>query len=408
MPLRRNLGFLGTVALSVGGMAPTLSMSVTGVQVVHPSAGGTARVSPRRLGLCLHRQDARSGRRFCRDLDAARHLHHVPAGLGARHGGVHASLPAPHGNRDSRDWLPIALILWALVWLLVWRGISLTARSVIAVEAVSLLLIAALIVVIFVRLGTGNAPGRQTLTPDVFKLPRGTGLAAVGFACTYGILSFGGFESSISAGEESCRPTEAIPRSVLAAVLFGTVFYAFCVSGQVLGFGAGPAGVARFARSTAPLGDLTLIYVGPAMAAVLSALGAALVGVAVASRTLYALARDRILASALATVSHQTGTPVGAAKASMTLKFPLLRAFALAGTGALDAFFYPVTTGAVSLLMAYALASVSVLRLYVLFCHLTPGPAPPHGLFPYLVEGLARARAHGRGRTPASQRRPRA
>ena len=50
-----------------------------------------------------------------------------------------------------------------------------------------------------------------------------------------------------------------------------------------------------------------LIYVGPAMAAVLSALGAALVGVAVASRTLYALARDRILASALATVSHRPG-----------------------------------------------------------------------------------------------------
>jgi amino acid transporter len=197
-------------------------------------------------------------------------------------------------------------------------------------------------------------------------------LAAVGFACTYGILSFGGFESSISAGEESCRPAEAIPRSVVAAVLFGTVFYAFCVSGQVLGFGTGPAGVARFACSTAPLGDLALIYVGPAMAAVLdvaavlSALGAALVGVAVASRTLYALARDRILASALATVSHQTGTPAGAVTASMTLTFALLLAFGLAGTGALDAFFYLATTGALSLLMVYVLVSVSALRLYVL------------------------------------------
>jgi amino acid transporter len=109
------------------------------------------------------------------------------------------------------DWLPIALLLLALVWLLAWRGLSLTGRSVMAVEAVSLLLIAAPIVVIFVRLGTRNAPGHQTQTPDVFKLPRGTGLAAVGFACTYGILSFGGFEPSISAGEESCRPTEAIP-----------------------------------------------------------------------------------------------------------------------------------------------------------------------------------------------------
>jgi len=309
------------------------------------------------------------------------------------------------------DWLPIALILWALVWLLVWRGISLTARSVIAVEAVSLLLIAALIVVIFVRLGTGNAPGHQTLTPDVFKLPRGTGLAAVRLACTYGILSFGGFESSISAGEESCRPTEAIPRSVVAAVLFGTVFYAFCVSGQVLGFGAGPAGVARFARSTAPLGDLTLIYVGPAMAAVLSALGAALVGVAVASRTLCALACDRILASALATVSHQTGTPVGAVTANMALTFALLLSFGVAGTGALDAFFYLAMIGALSLLVGYVLVSVSALRLhmhgrdkrrlpaavlplggavaalYVLYRNLIPAPAFPYSLFPYLAGG---------------------
>jgi hypothetical protein len=44
----------------------------------------------------------------------------------------------------------------------------LTVRSVIAVEAVSLLLITAQIVVIFVRPGTGNAPGHRTLTPDVF------------------------------------------------------------------------------------------------------------------------------------------------------------------------------------------------------------------------------------------------
>ncbi len=31
--LRRDLGFWGTAALPVGGMAPTLAMSVTGVQV---------------------------------------------------------------------------------------------------------------------------------------------------------------------------------------------------------------------------------------------------------------------------------------------------------------------------------------------------------------------------------------
>ena len=32
MPLSRNLGFAGTATLSAGGMVPTLSMPVTGVQ----------------------------------------------------------------------------------------------------------------------------------------------------------------------------------------------------------------------------------------------------------------------------------------------------------------------------------------------------------------------------------------
>jgi len=44
---------------------------------------------------------------------------------------------------------------------------------------------------------------------------------------------------------------------------------------------------------------------------------------------------DRILASALAAVSHQTGTPAGAVTASMTLTFALLLALGLAGTGTL-------------------------------------------------------------------------
>jgi hypothetical protein len=39
----------------------------------------------------------------------------------------------------------------------------------------------------------------------------------------------------------------------------------------------------------------------------LGEVGGAVVGVTVASRTLYAPARDRILARALATVAHQTG-----------------------------------------------------------------------------------------------------
>jgi amino acid transporter len=286
---------------------------------------------------------------------------------------------------------------------------------VIAVEAVSLLLIAALIAIIYLRLGLGHPPGHQRLTGRVFDIPPGTSLSTIALAGTFGILSFGGFESAMSAGEESQRPTQVIPRSIVAAVVFGAVFYVFCISGQVLGFGAYPAGVSMFAHSTAPLGDLAHAYVGPAMAdlldvaAVLSSLGAALVGVAVASRTLFALARDRVIATGISRTSAKTHAPLTAVAASMLLTLVALLAFGLAGTSALDAFFYLATIGTLSILVLYVLVSVSAIwlqlqartrrqllalllpaggafvALYVLYRNLVPAPAFPYNLFPYIV-----------------------
>jgi amino acid transporter len=323
-----------------------------------------------------------------------------------RHSGVSANV----------DWLPIALVSWVLVWVLVARGIRLTAGSVIAVEALSLVLIAVLITVIFVRVGDGTAPGHHVLNLDVVKIPAGTGLSTIALAGTFGILSFGGFESAMSAGEESQQPRRVIPRSIIAAVAFGAVFYVVCISGQVFGFGTGAGGVGQFAHSSAPLGDLARSYVGQVMAdlldvaAVLSSLGAALVGVAVASRTLFALARDGVLSSRLAAVSHTTGTPTGAVAASMILTLGVLLGFGIGGTSALDAFFYLATIGTLSLLVLYMLVSVSAMTLelqaragdrslvgllvpiggaavalYVLYRNVVPAPASPYDVFPYLV-----------------------
>jgi amino acid transporter len=144
------------------------------------------------------------------------------------------------------------------------------------------------------------------------------------------------------------------------------------------------------------------------VAAILSSLGAALVGVAVASRTLYALARDRLLAGEISATSARTGTPVGAVTASMALTLVALLAFGIAGTSALDAFFYLATIGTLSILIVYVLVSVSAARLevsvrarlgvllplggalvalYVLYRNLVPAPAFPYNLFPYIVAG---------------------
>ena len=176
-------------------MAPTLAMSVTGVQVVRllGRAAPLAYVLAGGVMLLI-------GYGFVRLSAAFSHAGSVYAFIGKTLGpgagfvatwmlfGTYVVFPPVSalgmaaftqaflrhtGLAAHVAWLPLALISWLLVWLLVARGIRLTARSVIAVEAVSLLLITALIVVIFVRLGTGHAPGRAD--PDGRCVPASAG-----------------------------------------------------------------------------------------------------------------------------------------------------------------------------------------------------------------------------------------
>lgn len=437
--LRRDLGFWGTASLCVGGMAPTLAMSVTGVQAAR-LLGRAAPLAYVLAGVGM----VFIGYGFVRLSAAFSHAGSVYAFIGKTLGphagffagwaliGTYIVFPpvsalgmaafgqafARHaGISSSVDWFPLALVSWALVWLLASRGIRLTAASVIGVEAVSLVLITVLVGVIFVRLAFGDPPDMQTLNGRVFSVPDGTGLGTIALAGTFGILSFGGFESAMSVGEESHRPRRMIPRSIVAAVLFGLVFYVVCIAAQTLGFGTDAAGAARFAHSSAPLGDLARVYVGSAMAevldlaALLSALGAALAGVAVASRTLFALGRDGVFGRRLADVSPGTGTPAVAVAASMVLTLAQLVGLRAAGISALSGFFYLATLGVLSLLVLYMLVSVSALRLvvarvrpasrlelllpcggvavagYVLYRNLVPAPASPFDVFPYVVAG---------------------
>src|SRR5205814_9766621 len=120
-----------------------------------------------------------------------------------------------------------------------------------------------------------------------------------------GFLSLAGFESAGSLGEEADAPTRSLPRSLVAAVGVGAVFYVVCESVQTLGFGTGPAGVRAFAGSQAPLSDLATAYAGAgladvlSLAAVASAIGSGLGCASVGAPMLYALVRHRWLTPSL-------------------------------------------------------------------------------------------------------------
>src|SRR5436305_9883251 len=184
--LRRQIGFLGTISLSVGVMAPTLAMSLTGVQAsglvgrAAPlayafAAVGVAFVSYGFIRLSSHFSHAGSVYAF------------TGLSLGPRAGfvsgwallGTYIVFPTVSimgiaifgtaflrstGIASSPPWWPLALAGWALIGILAFRGARTTVRSLLAVEVAAVALILALVAVIFVKLATGGAAAGPAYT----------------------------------------------------------------------------------------------------------------------------------------------------------------------------------------------------------------------------------------------------
>ena len=433
--LRRELHFTETAAVSVGVMAPTLAMSVTGVA----AASALGRAAPLAFVFAVLGVGfvAYGFVRLAGEFSHAGSVYaFVGNTLGPRPGflagwallGTYLVFPPVSimgvtifgrafldttGLAHDADWYPLALAAWVVIWGLAAWGVRPTARSLLAFEVVSVCLILVLMGVIFWRLAAGTAPSGQPLSGRVFVLPPGVGVSTLALASTAGFLAFAGFESAGSLGEETAVPTRRIPRAIVTAVVFGAVFYVACITAQSLGFGINAAGVSAFQHSQAPLGDLARRYVGTPLAslldlgAVLSALGAGLGGVTVAARMMFAFGRDGLAARRLSAVSAATGVPQRALAVEMLFGLALLTAFRLAGNSALNVFFFLATIGTLSLLVMYVLTNVAAARHlgrrsllqvvapaggvliagYVLYDNVWPVPAAPYEFFPYLVLG---------------------
>src|SRR4051794_29695139 len=430
------------MSVSMGVMAPTLAMSITGVEPARllgraaPYAYVSAAVGVALVAygfVRLSAEVASAGSVYAFVSHAAGPRAGFVAGWAML--GTYLVFPAVSiaafavfgralldhaGIAAQAAWQPIALVGWLVVFGLASRDVRTAARSLLAFEAAAVALILVLMAIIVVRLATGDAPRGQDINADFLRVPGGTPVSTIALAATAGFLSFAGFESAGSFGEEATRPTQLIPRAIVTAIAVGAVFYVACEIVQTLGFGTDAAGVRAFATSGAPLGDLAGAYVGSGMAALLdlvavvSAVGAGLGCASVGARMLFAMGRDGRLPGALARVSPRTGAPVAGLAVIGTLDLFGLVAFGIAGTEPMTVFFYFATVGVLSLLVMYVLANVAAARhlprreavvpvlgiavaAYTLYRNVWPVPDWPFSAFPYVVAawllvGLAIAR----------------
>lgn len=386
--LRRVLGFWGTASLSVGVMAPTLAMSIVGPE----PARVVGRAAPLAFGLAALLVFAVSAG-FVRLSAEFAHAGSVYAfvgrSLGPRAGvftgwtmlGTYLVFPwvsvagitvfgAAFLDVLGRavDWYLLALLGWLAVGVLAAGGLRVAVRAMIVFEIAAVLLILALMAVVVVAVGTGTAPRGQELSGAVFALPDAVPFGALVVAATAAFLAFCGFEAAGSLGEEAHVPRRSVPRAMLASVALGAVFYVACVTVQVWGFGVDPAGVAAFAASAAPLGELADSYIGPAMAAALhavalvSAVGAGLGCAMVAVRMLFAFGRDGLVPAALGRVARRTGVPSVALAVEMAVGLVLITAFRLAGAPPVRMFVVLATIGVLHLLVMYAITNLAAVR----------------------------------------------
>jgi amino acid transporter len=292
----------------------------------------------------------------------------IGAGSGIEIGLFITQLLHDFGIDVNPDWLVVTVIALALVVIIGRREVHIITRVLLFAELIGALFVVVLNIVIFVRVGTGHAPGAQTFSWKFLELPAGTDIGVIGAAAVFGFLAFAGFEGAAALGEETTNPKRDIPRALKIAIIVVGAFYLMSIIAQSVGYGLDASGIKKFGASSAPYGELARAYVGPWLADILTlaatiSLFAICIGtLSGAARVLYALTRDSGgKNNPLAKVSAH-GSPTNALTVVAVLALIVIVIERLTGAAVLDATFWSLTIGTIGLLVAYVLATVGATR----------------------------------------------
>jgi amino acid transporter len=295
----------------------------------------------------------------------------LTTGLGVLIGGyVHDNLlPVWEIDLDLPIWLWDAIFA-ALLFVVLYFGVKISTRVQLTLALISIAVVLIFFITVIADLGSGNDIAKAfDPTPD----PDGFG--GILFGVLYGVLIFVGFETAANLAEETAEPKRSIPRAVLGAVVIVSIFYVIAAYTEVAGFGFDLAVITSPEVAGAPLFALgapgspagSEFWLKILLLVVFLDMLAVYVGAAVAStRGLFAMARDRRLPRAFASVSKRYGTPSGAIFLLIAIQALLILAsegwddlFALEGLPHyFSLFVWCSTFGAFALIVVYFLLSV--------------------------------------------------
>ncbi len=301
-------------------------------------------------------------------------------------------------------WVAVSVAAIVIATYLAYRDMRLAARLMLVLEAISVLAIVVLGVIVLEKVSAHGGLSAAPFAPSPVY-----GWSGVGYGMVFAVLSFAGFEGAATLGEETGDPNRAIPIAVLGTVILAGVFYVFASYVQVIGFGLG--NMKALAADSAPLNTLGLKFGSREfatlldVAAAVSMFSCVLGSLSAAARMLFALGRAGLAPERIGAVHEQHGTP-GAAVLTIA-------AVALAGVifgaplvGAASYFGAVGTIGTLALILVYTGVTVAeavdamrsrkkiwlafgvlgtLILLWPLYNSIYPAPAYPGNLWPYVV-----------------------
>lgn len=162
-------------------------------------------------------------------------------------------------------WFVWALAVWALVSVLAYLDIDLSAK---VLGLVMVLEVLVLLVVSFAIVFSGGADGLNLVS---FMPSVATG-GALGLAMMFAFASFIGFEATAIYSEEARDRDRTIPRATYTAVVVITIFIVFTVWSFVIGYGAENVQAAALGDPDNFVFALAERYVGPAWSMIMMVL----------------------------------------------------------------------------------------------------------------------------------------
>jgi amino acid transporter len=249
----------------------------------------------------------------------------------------------------------LAILCVGASTLIAYRDVQVSAQVMLWIEAVSILLIAIVLVVLLWRNGLHIDPAQLHL--------RSVNASGVRLGVVLAIFSFVGFESATSLGEEAVNPLRTIPRAVIQSAVFTGLFLILCAYvetlgmhalGQDLGTSAAPmrelsrlAGVNLFGR---------LIDFGALVSMFACVLGC----MTAAARVLLSMARDGLAHSSLSATHDKNATPHTAVLFIGLLTVLPVAVLAARGFGAADIYGWMGSLAVYGFITVYALAAIAL------------------------------------------------